>query len=81
MTLRTSGVNFMYSPYIWCVMINGDLYDFDLREETRQNEPSVILELKSNTGNVYKCAWHKDAGRYEVGVALNRLSEILSKRE
>ena len=79
MTLRTSGVNFMYSPYIWCVMINGDLYDFDLREETRQNEPFVVLELKSSTGNIYKCAWHKDAGRYEVGVALNRLSEVLSR--
>ena len=81
MTLRTSRVNFMYPSYIWCVMINGDLYDFDLREETRQNEPFVVLELKSSTGNIYKCAWHKDAGRYEVGVALNRLSEILSKRE
>ena len=60
-------------------MIQGDLYDFDLREETKQNEPFVILELKSNTGKVYRCAWHKDAGRYEVGVALNRLSEVLSK--
>lgn len=59
-------------------MIHGDLYDFDLREETKQNEPFVILELKTE-GVVYKCAWHKDAGRYEVGVALNRLSEVLSR--
>ena len=59
-------------------MIQGDLYDFDLREETKQNEPFVILELKSNTGKVYRCAWHKDAGKYEVSVALARLAEKLN---
>ena len=58
-------------------MINGDLYDFDLREEERHNEPFVILELKTE-GAVYKCAWHKDAGKYEVSVALARLAEKLN---
>lgn len=58
-------------------MIHGDLYDFDLREETKQNEPFVILELKTE-GVVYKCAWHKDAGKYEVSVALARLAEKIN---
>ena len=58
-------------------MINGDLYDFDLREEERHNEPFVILELKTE-GVAYKCAWHKDASKYEVSVALARLAEKLN---
>lgn len=61
-------------------MINGDLYDFDLREEERHNEPFVILELKTNDVT-YKCAWHKDAGKYEVGVALARLAEKLMQHK
>ena len=59
-------------------MIEGDLYMFDLREEEIQKQSYVILELKSSECKIYRCAWHKDAGKYEVSVALARLAEKIN---
>ena len=62
------------------MIITKDL-SVDLREQDAFGQDCVVLEIAGRSGNSLHARWERDANRFQVAAALERLATALRRTE
>ena len=62
-------------------MIHGDPISVDLHTQDVAGLPCVVLEMIQINGNSLRARWERDANRFQVAAALERLATALRRTE
>jgi hypothetical protein len=62
------------------VIVTKDL-SVDLREQDAFGQDCVVFEIAGQSGNSVHARWERDANRFQVAAALERLATALRRTE
>ena len=62
------------------MIVTPDL-SFDLREQDVFKQDCVVFEIAGQAGNSLRARWARDANRFQVAAALERLATALRRTE
>lgn len=62
------------------MIVTRDL-SIDLREQDAFGQDCVVLEVLGQSGNSVHARWERDANRFQVAAALERLATALRRTE
>lgn len=62
------------------MIVTKDL-SYDLREQDALGEDCIVFEIAGPSGNSLHARWERDANRFQVAAALERLALALRRTE